>query len=174
LLVLALAACESPSGNPERQPPPPPASASAPVAAQSAAPPTTASAAAPSGLGGTWTGRYEAKKSTISLPAKVKDKGLASDDGKAASGPGTVELTVGPGGEVRGKVLGALGTGAISGKVEEQTLRATINPVDWHAPNAMTGVIVGRLEGNVIRARIDVAGPDATVVREAQVDLERK
>ena len=35
-----------------------------------------------------------------------------------AAGSGNVELSIGPGGEVHGKVSGALGAGTVSGRVE--------------------------------------------------------
>lgn len=162
--------------------------ASSSTAASSAAPPAatvTASAAAPSAapkaparpadpLAGRWEGAYEAKKGAVSLPPKVKDKGLAGDDGKAASGAGTVEIGVGADGTVMGKIGGALGACTVHGKAEEGVVRAQITPDDPRAPGAMTGVLMGKLEGETIRAEIQVAGPDATVVRQASVTLKRK
>lgn len=169
-----LSACDAPSGGEA----PPKAStapiASAPLASAtvSAAPPKPAAPADP--LAGTWQGGYDAKKGAVSLPPKVKDKALASDDGKASAGAGTVELTIGADGEVRGKSSGALGACTLVGRADEGTLRATVNPDDPRAPNAMTGVLIGKLTGDVIKAELHVAGPDATVVRESAVELKRK
>ena len=136
------------------------------------------SAAPPTGegesLAGVWEGHFEAKKGSVSLPPKVKDKALAADEGKAAVGPGTVELVIGPKGELRGTARGALGACTLSGRAEEGMVRATLNPDDPRDPGAMTGVLVGVRKGDVIRGEIHVAGPDATMVREAAVELKRK
>ena len=111
-LFLALTACDSPSARTEpasqSAAPKAAASVSAPPVA-SAAPSQTASAAPADPLAGTWEGRFEAKKGSVTLPPKVKDKALAADDGKSAVGEGKVELTVLRGGEIRGKASGALG-----------------------------------------------------------------
>jgi hypothetical protein len=125
-------------------------------------------------MAGTWEGRYEAKKGSVSLPPKVKDKALAADEGKTAVGPGTLELVIGPDGELHGKGRGALGACTLIGKAEEGTVRATLNPDDPRADGAMTGVFVGVRKGDVIRGEIHVAGPDATMVREASIELKRK
>ena len=125
-------------------------------------------------MAGTWTGRYDAKKGTVTLPAKVKDKGLAGDDGKASAGAGTVEVTILPNGEIRGKASGALGAGTISGKVDGSMIRAVVRPDDPQANNAMTGIFVGSRKGEVIACELHVAGPDATTIRESTVELTRQ
>ncbi|MFT3774043.1 MAG: hypothetical protein QM820_52425 [Minicystis sp.] len=180
VLLTALAACDQGKETPRKEPPmqsatPPSAS---PTSSASAAPSATSAAnAAPkaeSGFPGAWAGNYDAKKGSVSLPPKVKDKGLAADDGKKAAGPGTVELTVGEDGDVHGKIKGALGPGTITGKTEKGMLRGSITPDDPRAPDAMFGVIVGALKGDVITGEIRVAGPDATVVREGTIELKKK
>lgn len=137
---------------------------------------TAPAEAAPTGLTGSWEGRYDAKKGTIEMPPKVKDKARAADDGKAMAGAGKVELTVLPNGEVRGKASGALGEATLSGKVDVEggVLRASWFPVDPTGATAMTGVLIGQLKGATIQATIRVAGPDATLVRESALDLQRK
>ena len=169
----------------EAAPPPPgagttTAAASAPVAAPSlgpssrAAPSATATAVATGDWSGSWVGSYDAKKGAVLLPAKVKDKALAADDGKSAVGQGSIEITVLPSGDVRGTISGALGKGAITGKVDGSTLRTVVNPDDLQAANAMTGIFIGDGKGQVIRCELRVASPDATVIREATVELTRK
>ncbi len=140
----------------------------------SAAPQARASAAAPGDVAGTWTGSYDAKKGTVRLPPKVKDKGLAADDGKSAAGPGSIEITIVAGGDVRGKASGALGNGTISGRLDGTTLRASVTPDDLDAANAMTGVLLGDRKGDVMSCNLWVAGKDATVIRESAVELKRK
>lgn len=182
-----LAGCEDepprPSAAPPGPPPPtataapePPASAAAPTAsaAASAPAPTAGIAASAPALQGTWEGTYDAKKGTVELPAKVKDKARQKDDGKVATGPGTITFSIEPGGELRGKAKGALGDATLIGRVEGDVLRASVTPDDPLAPQAMTGILVGKLEGTVIRANLRVAGPDAVLVRESAVELKQK
>jgi hypothetical protein len=180
LLLACLLGCNASS---ERAGPPPPVGSAAPspgprtgtTAAEapkpSAAPSPSSSAAAPEALAGSWAGSYDAKKGEVHLPPKVKDKALAADDGKASSGPGSVELTIGAGGEVRGKVSGALGAGTITGHAEGSTLRASIWPDD---STSMGGTLMGERRGDVLACDLHVSGPDATVIRTATFELRRK
>jgi hypothetical protein len=116
-------------------------------------------------------GSYDAKKGEVHLPPKVKDKALAADDGKASSGPGSIELTIGPSGEVRGKTSGALGPGTLTGHAEGSTLRASIWPDDT---TAMGGTLMGERKGDVLACELHVSGPDATVIRTSTFELKRK
>jgi hypothetical protein len=141
--------------------------ATLPVAASSAA------IRAPGDPVGTWTGRYDAKKASVALPAKLKDKGLASDDGKTAVGQGAIELSILADGDIRGKTSGALGAGAITGRLDGATIRAVVRPDDPQAPNAMTGIFVGERKGDIFACDLHVAGPDATMIRESTVELKR-
>jgi hypothetical protein len=180
-LVLAALGCGCTS-TPDRDPPPSPPrwSASASTSATqpalageipSAIP--SASADAQGDLAGKWEGRYDARKGTVSLPPKAKDKGLA-DDGKTAVGAGSIELTILPNGDIRGKMSGALGAAGISGRVDATMIRTVVQPDDLFAPSAMTGILVGEHKGEVIACELHVAGPDATVIRESTVELKRK
>jgi hypothetical protein len=178
LFALSLAACE-------QDPIPPPASTEPeplPVATNTPIEAPSTSAAADAGtdagasidsLVGSWEGAYEAKKGRVGIPTGVKDD-RATDDGKAASGPGTVKLTVLPGGDVTGKSEGALGKASVRGKLDGKTLRASFVPDDPLPKSSMTGVLVGLVKGDVIQAELRVAGPDALVVRQANFDLKKK
>lgn len=173
---LALTACDD-AGKPEKSPAPKASGSATTAAPASAAAPTAApsgTAKAERGIEGTWEGSYEAKKLKVSLPPKVKDKALAADDGKKASGPGTIEMTVTAGGEVRGKIKGALGPGSLTGRIDEGEIHVSINADDPRADEAMSGVLQGSLKGDVFEAEIHVSGRDATVVRETKVELKRK
>ena len=184
LLALSALGCESKPDLPEKGPPPLPprpsatAAATAPAASGSAGPAASAALPAPgeTALAGTWEGSYDARKGAVVLPDRVKDKTRGNDDGKLMSGPGKVELTVAPSGEVRGKATGALGEAHLSGKVDEggTYLSASWYPEDATKPNAMTGVLLGPIKDGVITAMIRVAGPDAVLVREAKVELKRR
>jgi hypothetical protein len=180
-LSLSIAACDAaPDKDAPKPSATPAATAPAATAPASSAPAAAAAVTAPKPaspanlLAGTWEGSYDAKKGAVSLPPKVKDKALAADDGKAASGPGKVEITIGPDGAVQGKSTGALGACTLVGRAEEGTIRAKVNPDDPRAPGAMTGVFYGTLKEDTIKGELHVAGPDATVVRESAIELKRK
>jgi hypothetical protein len=177
--LVLLAACQSAPERPEKEPPPrppAPASASASTTATTggAALPTASASAPASPFAGTWEGSYDAKKGAVSLPPKVKDKALAADDGKGATGAGTIEITITDAGAIRGTSKGALGACTITGKAEEGMIRASIRADDPRDPNAMTGVLVGMLKGDAIKGEIRVAGRDATIVRESTIELKKK
>lgn len=142
----------------------------------SGAPSGSSSAAAPgeASLAGSWEGRYDAKKVEIGLPRKVPDKTWSKDDGKAASGAGTIKLEVTPAGDISGVGSGALGNVTLTGKVEDKMVRASIMPADRTVSPSMSGVLIGLLKGDAIQATIKVAGPDASIVRESSIELRRK
>lgn len=186
-LALSAFGCESKPDLPEKGPPPlPPRPTAVDTAIASSAPATGGSAAPaasiaepPAGdaaLTGTWEGSYDAKKGAVVLPDRVKDKTRSGDDGKLASGPGKVELTILPTGEVRGKSTGALGDARLTGRLDTGSAYLSVSwyPEDATKPNAMTGVLLGPLKDGVISAMIRVAGPDAVIVREAKIDLKKR
>jgi hypothetical protein len=194
IALLLAAGCDSGADRPDKSPPPPPprpaaeaasATAALPPSAAPSAPPAASQAAASldggpaadsSAFIGNWQGGYDARKGVVELPPKVKDKVRGGDDGKAMAGAGKVELTISADGDVRGKASGALGDATLTGKIDEgaAALRASWFPDDPGSPNAMTGVLIGLLKGDVIAAEIRVAGPDAMLVREAKIELKRK
>jgi hypothetical protein len=185
LTLLFAAGCQSSPDQPNKTPPPP--SSASEAASASATPPPSASAssspaatqsasAAHATIAGTWQGDYDAKKGSVEMPPKVKDKTRSSDDGKTMAGAGKVEIVIAPDGNVRGKASGALGDATLSGTIDDNgsVLRASWFPDEPTAPNAMTGVLIGFLKDGEIRGEIRVAGPDASIVREAKINLKRK
>ena len=184
LLALSALGCERKPDLPEKGPPPLPPRpsatemAAAPAASGSAGPAASAALPGPgeTALAGTWEGSYEAKKGAVVLPDRVKDQTRGNDDGKLMSGPGKVELTIAPNGEVRGKTTGALGEAHLTGKAGDGDtyLRVSWLPEDTTKPNAMSGVLVGPVKDGVITAMIRVAGPDAVLVRESKIELKRR
>lgn len=178
--LVLLAGCDE-GARPSTQEPLPPretatsASTSAPASAPTLAS-ASSSAAAPAqpAMAGSWEGRYDAKKAEIALPPKVKDKSWGKDDGKLASGAGTIKLEISPAGDISGRGSGALGDVTLTGKVEDTMVRASVMPVDRAASPSMSGVLVGLIKGDAIQATIKVAGPDATIVRESAIELRRK
>jgi hypothetical protein len=184
LLALSALGCESKPDLPEKGPPPLPphpgaaGSVAAPAAPARGGPAASIAVPAPgeTGLAGTWEGSYDARKGAVVLPDRVKDKTRGKDDGKLMSGPGKVELTIAPSGEVRGKATGALGEARLTGKLDEAGTYLSVSwyPEDATRPNAMTGVLLGPIKDGVITAMIRVAGPDAVLVREAKVELKKR
>jgi hypothetical protein len=182
LAAALLVSCTSEPPSPDKSPSgargsTPPAGSEAPGPAAAAPAPSTTvatSAEAPTGLTGEWEGHYDAKKGAVLLPPRVKDVALDKDDGKKLAGKGTLSITVDPAGKIIGKNRGALGPGLVTGRVDDGIVRASINPEDPTAPNAMTGVFVALQKGEALVGEIRVAGPDATVVREAPITLTRK
>ena len=75
---------------------------------------------------------------------------------------------------MRGRCKGALGDGALVGKVDGSWVRATLMPDDATANAAMTGVFVGKLADGKIEGEVRAAGPDALLVREATCSLAKK
>ena len=133
-----------------------------------------ASDGGPRDFAGVWVGRYDAKKGTVALPPKVKDKGLASDEGTAAVGPGSIEIAILANGDIRGKMSGALGDAEITGKLDGGMVRAVVRPTNPYAAHAMTGIFVGERKGDALACELHVAGPDGTMIRESKVELTRK
>lgn len=176
LLAAAVSAfgCDEPA-RPSGDPGPPEPIRAETATASAVAPSASASAAAlpADSLEGRWEGRYDAKKGSVGVPQGVKDKTWNKDDGKIASGGGSVTLEVSPKGEVTGKSRGALGNATLTGKVDDKMLRATFMPDDPTLEHAMTGVLVGMLKDGKLKAELRVAGPDATLVREADFELAR-
>jgi len=123
---------------------------------------------------GTFEGRYEAKRGEVEIPPKVKDKVRGNDDGKVAVGAGKISVTIGADGVILGKVEGALGAASLAGGVEGEDIRAAFTPDDVLSARAMFGFLDGKLSGDHLKGRIRVSNGDASVVREADIDLKKK
>jgi hypothetical protein len=158
-------AAPAPSGSPHAPALSPPSAAAAPVL--SAAPP-------PHTLTGTWEGRYEAKRAKVELSGKLKDHVRASDDGRLGIGAGTIAITIADAREVAGKVKGALGDATVIGQIDGDNIHAAISPDDPNAPLAMTGWFDGMLQDGRIHASIRASNVDATIVREANVVMQKQ
>jgi hypothetical protein len=147
----------------------PAASASAAPAAGSASALGAASPAKPWFAGG-FAGEYQAKQ----LPVDVKVGAVrewTTDDGKASSGPGKVSLQIGDDGVVDGSTEGALGPSHLTGKVEEDTLRAQLSPND---ETGLRGVLVASRDGDGFKGSIEASTGDSLRVRQATVELKKQ
>jgi hypothetical protein len=148
-----------------------PATLSSATAAASAAP-SVASAAAPAKpwFSGSFKGNYEAKLAPVEIKVgAIKEWG--ADDGKAASGPGKLELEITDEGLVDGTSEGALGPSHASGKVEDDTLRVTLSPT---TPAGLRGVLVAAKDGDGFRGSIEASSGDSLKVRQAPVELKKQ
>jgi hypothetical protein len=158
------------------------ASASAGVVAQ--APAGSASAAsvkaAPPGPLPVWhlVGSFTAKVGEVNSPKAAREKTWTDDKGSTSIGPGKLDLTVHrPEGLVSGSVTGALGDLTVTGVLEGKDLRANLSPQNPNADGAMTGWMALTLEGSEtapkgLAGTLRVAGKDARLVREADVELK--
>lgn len=179
LLFAAIAGCDD-DASPPRDPPLPAPAITELVASAMAAASASASATSTEApvsfdaLAGEWEGSYDAKKGVVGMPNGVKDPGRATEDGKVASGPGLVKITILANGDVSGKSQGALGNAGIRGKVDGKMLKASFLPDNPGAPNAMTGVLVGPIKDGAIQAELRVAGGDAVLVRQANFQIKKK
>jgi hypothetical protein len=183
-IAVGATSCDSRPPPPDRDAPPerPPAVAASGTTQSSA--PAQSAIAAPAGsaiassAAGAWEGTFAAAKGAVHMPESVKDAPREKDDGKQGVGPGKVSISVGPDGEVTGSWTGALGKNTLRGRVEieggQTMLRASAMPEDPTARDAMSGILVGELKGDVFHAEIHVSAGDAVTVREATFDLRRK
>jgi len=140
--------------------------------AGSAAASASAKEAPSSKLAGRWSGTYESKKARVSLDPGVKDKALESDDGKAASGKGEIELTVAADGTVSGRVSGPLGPGVLSGMAETDGITATLAPEDPGADGAMTGTLALEPAQSDWKGTLRASSGSGEVAREAEVTVK--
>ena len=146
--------------------PVPASSVSAPVASAAAA----SSAKAKPWFSGVFQGSYEAKLAPVEIKVGAV-KAWATDDGKASSGPGKLDLKIDDDGSVDGTADGALGPGHASGKVEDDTLRVLLEPSD---ANGLHGVLVATKDGDGFRGSIEASSSDSLRVRQAAIELKKQ
>jgi len=142
------------------------ATSSAAVPAPSAAP----AAKVKAWYVGEFQGAYEAKLAPVEVKVgAVREWG--KDDGKAASGPGKLDLKISEDGAVDGSAEGALGAARASGKVEEDTLRVVLSPKD---ATGLHGVLVASKDGDGFKGSIEASSGDSLTVRQAAIELKKK
>ncbi|NUP09946.1 MAG: hypothetical protein HOW73_28190 [Polyangiaceae bacterium] len=129
--------------------------------------------AAPIPFAGSWKGTFDAKKAPVSLDPGVVERSWKADDGKAASGPGTIQLVVAPDGIVTGDLSGSLGEAKLTGFVEERRLTATFTPSSQDADPAMHGTINLEAGADDWSGELRASSGDATLVRSSTLTLKR-
>ncbi len=147
----------------------------APLAPSAAAVPASASAAAPLAKAKPWfaggfAGQYEAKQQPVDVKVGAVRE-WKSDDGTQSSGPGKLTLQIADDGLVDGDSEGALGASHVSGKVEEDTLRAQLSPND---ETGLRGVLVASRDGDGFKGSIEASTGDSLRVRQATVELKKQ
>jgi len=159
------------------------ASESAPTVASASASARGSAAAAPAqsaAAGGliadraSWAGSYTAKVGAVDPPKNANEKTWTQDPGSAATGKGTVDLSIRERGDAQGETKGPLGDMTISGTYDGKELRANLVPKDPKADTAMTGFMLLASEGDALKGSIRVSNRDARIVREATVELAKK
>ena len=158
----ALCACKSPAQTAA----PAPSSAAAPASASAVAP----VAQAKPWFSGGFAGQYEAKQQPVDVKVGAVRE-WKSDDGKLSSGPGKLTLQIADDGVVDGSTEGALGASHVSGKVEEDTLRAQLSPND---ETGLRGVLVASRDGDGFKGSIEASTGDSLRVRQATVELKKQ
>lgn len=126
----------------------------------------------PAELVGPWEGVADAKRVPVALPATTPWPAWKKDDGKQ-SGPVSFTVVVDHTGEVRGKATGVLGALNVIGRLEGRMLRAAVSPVDPVADDAMTGTLLGKVDGERIAARLNASNRTGYKVRGATFELKR-
>jgi hypothetical protein len=144
--------------------------ATAPIASAPAPSASTAVTTARPWYSGAFQGNYEAKLAPVEIKVGAVRE-WAKDDGKAASGPGKLELKIDDDGIVDGTAEGALGASHASGKVEDDTLRVLLAPND---PSGLHGVLVATKDGAGFRGSIEASSGDSLVVRQAPIELKKQ
>jgi len=156
------ASCKTPASDPAPSP-------SAAVA--SAAGSATAKLVAPSKpwFSGGFVGEYEAKVATVEIKVGAV-KEWTKGDPKLSSGPGKLSLQIDDAGQVSGTSEGALGAGHVSGKVEDDILRAQLSPAD---DTGLHGVLIASRAGDGFKGSIEASSGDSLRVRTAAIELKK-
>lgn len=155
----------------QRETAPAPTASSAALTAPSAS--ASAAPAAPKPwYEGKWSGKYTSALNRIELEAGgVKDWKL--DDGGVASGEGKIELAVDAEGVARGKAEGPLGSLAVIGSADEDTLRLSFEPGAPSGDKDFRGMLVAKRDGAALRGTLRASSGDSLTVRVAEVELAR-
>jgi len=152
-------------------PPAPPSSATA-AAPSAQAPVPVAAPSAEAWYAGTWRGTYDSSPHRIEL--STKQGGLAEwavDDGRRATGPGTLTITAGADGTATGTTEGPLGSAELRGAFDGETLALRLFPKTDEG--TFSGVMLAHRDGNRVVGTFQASTPDGHVAREGKIALTR-
>lgn len=139
-------------------------------AAVSAAPPPSAPEAPPKPwYEGRWSGTYQAALERIELPVGGV-RAWKDDDGTAASGAGTLSVSVSPDGMATGEADGPLGAQVVSGHADEKGIRLTLAPKS-DDDKAFRGTLIAERAGETVAGSLRASSGDSLTVRKATVEL---
>ncbi len=98
------------------------------------------------------------------------------DDGKLASGPGEIEIVIGPNGIVSGEVRGPWGKLDLNGVAEGDGVYATLRPRPDNPSTGSHGGFGGTLDGRITSTAFDVSmrvsSGDSQLAREGDGHLQ--
>ena len=121
---------------------------------------------------GSWTGSYEAAQNKLDpAPGALREWG--KDDGSKGAGKGTLELTIDEQGILQGKSEGALGSHAVTGTADAETIRITFEPKEPGNLSSFRASAVVRREGDAVRGPLKAGSGDGTTLRQANLELRR-
>jgi hypothetical protein len=148
------------------------ASANAPAASAASATSAAPKAAGP-WYAGAWIGDYDAAASEADkAPGALRE--WAKDDGKQATGKGSVKVTVDEQGVAQGEADGALGAHAVSGSADADSLRLALSPKGDADPiKGFRAIAVVKREGEVLRGTLHAGSGDGVTLRRALLELRR-
>lgn len=147
----------------------PPSESTAAPASASAAPSAKPAAPERPWFQGSWRGTFDAQPFRIELPAGgVKE--WKQDDGKRASGPGTLELEIAADGTLSGKGSGALGELVASGHAETDRVAISLRAAE---PEGFHGFVLAAQTPEGLRGTLQASSGDSLVVRRADVTFTR-
>ncbi len=149
-----------------------------PSAAPSAAPVV---AAAPSAvpakgnpLAGKWKGNYDVASVKPSLATKDgAPRDWEADDGSALSGKGELELEVDADGKVVGTLGGPLGKHRVIGRVDGDSVRATLLAEDQSTKTIQNGALVLTRDGQALNGSLQAATGDGHLRRAGTISLKQ-
>jgi hypothetical protein len=121
---------------------------------------------------GSWTGSYEAAQNKLDpAPGALREWG--KDDGTKGSGKGTLKLSIDEKGVLQGESEGALGSHAVTGTADAETIRITFEPKKPGDLTTFRGTAVVRRDGEAVRGPLKAGSGDGTTLRQANLELRR-
>jgi hypothetical protein len=161
-LLLVATACQ-------QSPTPAPGAASSTPTPASAAPAAAVAAPTKAWFEGAWQGAFEAELFRVEVPVGGM-KEWKQDDGKQASGEGTLSLHAEADGSVTGSASGALGTLSVSGHVDGDRVALQVASTD---PGGFHGLILAAQTPEGMQGTLSASSADSLQVRKAAVTLAR-
>lgn len=113
-------------------------------------------------------GTFKAKKRKVTPQSTAEDDAWKRDDGKTASGPGDIELTM-SGNEWKGFVRGPWGVLEAHGESTDEGFAATIRSADASGPHGgFDGLMTGKRAGDGLDVSLRVSSGDALLARDGE------